>query len=378
MRGIWEHGGVASYIRRLGTAQSTAGHTVYYLDRQTPTSLKDSGIEPPIVVRDDSDLFTQAKTLNLDILHLHIAVSHLPSGRIPTIRTVHGHQPYCPSGGRYLARWREPCDRAYNLGGCFWGHLVDRCGSPRPGILYRDFQTTWDEMRTLSHLVAIANSQFVKDQMVRSGYAEKRIHVLRSPAPKLPEYFPPPQEGVPHFLFLGRIVEQKGLDWLLRAIHNVSVPVHLDIAGDGYQESELHHLSEQLGISDRVTFHGWINEAKTFELLQAARALIFPSVWHEPAGIVSLEASAAGRPIIASQVGGIPEYIALPQHILLVQPNDIDGLAQHIERLALDWSLAKNLGEEGQTLLQNQFSMQQHLQQLMQLYKLAMQFKFGV
>lgn len=372
MYDIWEPGGVASYIHRVGTAQRTAGHAVYYLDSKTDTSVSDSEAEPPIAVRDDDDLFTKAKALDLDILHLHKAISTLPDvSRIPTIRTVHGHQPYCPSGGRYLERWHRPCDRAYSLGGCLWGHFVDRCSSIRPHSLYTNFRNTWDERRVLPEIPAIAISQFLKEQMVRSGYAKNQIHVLYHPTPEIPEYSPPPQFGVPHFLFLGRIVSLKGLDWLLHALQNVSVPVHLDIAGEGYQESEMQNLSERLGLADKVTFHGWVNEAKVFQLLQTARALIFPSLWHEPAGIVSLEAAAAGRPIIASRVGGIPEYIADPQHTLLVQPNDVCGLARTIERLALDWSLAQRLGEEGRKMVQSQFSMQRHLDKLTQLYELV-------
>ncbi|MBD1834033.1 glycosyltransferase family 4 protein [Cyanobacteria bacterium FACHB-472] len=378
MYGIWEPGGVASYIRRLSAAQIAAGDAVYFLDNQTNTSVPNSGTELPIFVRDDRDLFTQAKALRLDILHLHTDISTLPDERIATIRTIHGHKPYCPSGGKYLKRSSRPCDRIYSLTGCLWGHLVDRCGSARPHKLYADFQNTWDEMRVLSDIHAIANSQFLKDQMVRLGYAENLIHVLYYPAPKLPEYFLPPQEDVPHFLFMGRIVPQKGLNWLLRAIQKVSVPVHLDIAGDGYQKTEIQALSERLGLSKKVTFHGWTDEADIFKLLQAARALIFPSVWHEPAGIVSIEAAAAGRPIIASRVGGIPEYIAQQQHTLLVKPNDISELAQNIERLALDWSLAKHLGEEARKIVPTQFSMQKHLDVLKQLYELAMQVKTGV
>lgn len=375
--GIWEPGGVASYIRRLSTAQQIAGHTVYYLDSQIESSVQDSGTEPPIIVRDHRDLFTVALALGLDILHLHTAISLFKSDRIPTIRTIHGHQPYCPSGGRYLKRWSQPCDRTYSLGGCLWGHLVDSCGSARPHNLYADFQHTWDEMRTLSHTIAIANSQFIKDQMIRSGYAENLIHVLYHPAPKIPDYTPVPQEDVPHFLFLGRIVPSKGLDWLLHALQKVSVPVHLDIAGDGYQKPEIHSLAKHLGLIDKVTFHGWVNEAKVFQLLQAARALIFPSVWHEPAGIVSLEAAAVGRPIIASRVGGIPEYIADQQSTLLVNPNDVYGLTHNIEQLALNWSLAKQLGEEGRKMVQDRFSMKQHLDKLMQLYELARQFNMN-
>jgi glycosyltransferase involved in cell wall biosynthesis len=370
---IWEQGGVASYIHRLSASQRTEGHTIYYLDSKTDTKVLNSEKEPPIIVRNDNDLFTQAKILKLDILHLHTAICTSPTLCIPVIRTIHGHQPYCPSGGKYLRRWSQPCDRAYSRAGCLWGHLVDRCGSIRPRNLSADFQNTWDEMRVLRDVQAITNSQFLKEQMILSGYAENLINVVYHPAPHLPKYVAPPQENIPRFLFLGRIVPQKGLDWLLHSLGKVTLPVHLDIAGDGYQESEMRLLSQRLKLTDKVTFYGWVNEAKTFQLLQSARALIFPSLWHEPAGLVSLEAAAAGRSVIASRVGGIPEYIAQQQHILLVKPNDIESLAHKIETLALNWSLAKQLGEEGRKMVQDRFSMKQHLEQIMQLYKLAAQ-----
>ena len=204
------------------------------------------------------------------------------------------------------------------------------------------------------------------------------INVIYYPAPQLPEYIYPPQDKIPHFLFLGRIVPQKGLDYLLYSLQKVSIPVHLDIAGDGYQEAEIRALSKRLKLTEKITFHGWLNETKTFQLLQASRALIFPSLWHEPAGIVSLEAAAAGRAIIASRVGGIPEYIAQQQHSLLVKPNDIHELSNRIETLALDWSLAKQLGQEGRKMIQHQFSMEQHLEKIINLYKLVIQSKIVV
>ena len=196
---IWEHGGVASYIRRLSVAQRAAGHTVYYLDSQKNSNVLDQENEPPIIVHDDNDLLVQAKILKLDILHLHTAIRTTSGTSIPLIRTIHGHQPYCPSGGRYLSRWSQPCNRAYSLSGCLWGHFVDRCGSIRPHNLSVDFQNTWDEMRVLSSVKSITNSQFLKEQMLQSGYAESLINVLHYPAPQLPNYISPPQDGIPHF-----------------------------------------------------------------------------------------------------------------------------------------------------------------------------------
>jgi len=377
MYGIWHPGGIATYIRRISKAQRAAGHTVNYLDSCPFTGLQDEAVDLPIVVRDDNDLFIQAKAYGLDILHLHTNVGVIPPGSTPVIRTIHSNSPYCPSGSRYLKRWGQACDRAYSLGGCLWGHLVDHCGSIRPQRFYPGFQSTWQEMHTLSEVPAIANSQFVKDQMIRSGYPADNIHVLHCPAPELGDYFPPEQEDVPHFVFLGRITPEKGFVWLLRALAEVKVPIHLDIAGVGNQEQEqtIRRLAERLELMNKITFHGWVNEAKAIQLLQRSRALVFPSVWHEPAGIVSLEAAAAGRAVIASSVGGIPEYTGRLQNALLVEPNDVQGLAQSIEQLATDSSLTKRMGAEGRKMAKEHFSLEKHLEELMSLYKLAVERK---
>jgi len=372
-QGISDRGGTATYIHHLSKAQRAAGHTVHYFDTRPFTEAEDESVDLPIVVRDDNDLFIQAKALGLDILHVHMTLSVVPRGCTPVIRTVHNNGPYCPSGSRYLKRLGLPCDRAYSLGGCLWGHLVDHCGSMQPQRFYPGFQRTWQEMYTLSEVPAIANSQFVKDQMIRSGYPTDNVHVLHLPAPEIGDYFPPEQGDLPHFVFLGRITPEKGFVWLLRALAKVKVPVHMDIAGSGNQEQEraIRSLAERLGLMNRITFHGWVNETQAIQLIQGARALVFPSVWHEPAGIVSLEAAAVGRPIIVSKVGGIPEYAGPLQNALLVEPNDVQGLARSIEQLAKDSFLAKQMGAEGRKMAKEHFSLEKHVQELMRLYELA-------
>src|SRR5262249_7230667 len=158
-----------------------------------PTAAQGNGqAEKPIVVRDDHELFQRGQELQLDVLHTHCPVSVLPAGHVPTVRSLHGHSPYCPSGSRFLKRLGQPCDRAYSLGGCLLGHLADRCGSVRPLSMYAGFARTWQEMRVLPQLLVITDSRFLKEQMVRSGYPEDRIFPLRLPPPEVGEITPPP------------------------------------------------------------------------------------------------------------------------------------------------------------------------------------------
>ena len=365
--GIWAKGGVASYIRRVGQGQQNFGHEVSYIALTSEKEACAGATEPTAFVEDEAAVFRLAAERKLDILHVHLALSGRAKPTVPLIRTVHGHQAYCPSGGRFLARQNKPCDRPYSALGCTWNHIVNHCGSVRPVKMLSEFQTTWDEMRTLRGIPCVTVSHFIKRQMVESGYREEQIHVLHLPAPDVKAYAPPPQEEVPRFLFLGRITPQKGVAWLLRAVQQVCVPVHLDIAGEGHQEAEMQQLAKELGIADRVTFHGWVSGDEVNRLLARSRALVFPSLWHEPGGTVAFEAMVNGRAVIMSRVGGMPEVITEGVNGLLVEPSDVAGLAQAMTRLAEDQSLAVRLGEAGRRAAEN-FTLASHVKSLMDIY----------
>ena len=365
-------GGVTTYIRRIASAQETAGHTVYYFSDR-PCTEAIVAKNAPIIVSSNDEMYAQAKSLGLDILHLHKSVSQTPPTDLAVIRTLHGHQPYCPSGSKFLKRWGKPCDRAYSVSGCLWGHLVDRCGSIRPQNIQFSFQYTQWERDVLSQMPTVTVSHFLKEQLVRAGYSAHLIDVLHLFAPKIANDTPPPQTGIPHFVFLGRIVPEKGISWLLHTVQNVKVPIHLDIAGEGYQEAEMRQLAEKLGISDCVTFHGWVSPEQANNLICSARSLVFPSMWHEPAGLVTFEAMANARALIASRVGGIPEMVLPEINGLLVKPDSVSELVTSIERLATDWSLAKHLGEAGYKMVAEQFNLKNHCHQLLPLYQKAIQ-----
>lgn len=376
MASIWGNGGVATYIRRISAAQKRAGHTLVYFDGAPGPHPGEEAAGPTRHVRDEAELFEAAARSGLDILHAHSALSlgGVAAQELPIVRTVHGHQPFCPSATRFLKRPGAPCDRNYGVAGCVWGHIIDRCGSARPRHLLADFERTWNEMRSLRGLpVIVATSHFMKRQMTRAGYDPGAIHVLHLPAPDVETDAPPPEEGSPRFLFLGRITPLKGLDWLLRALGEAAkrTPLQLDVAGEGYEERELRGLAAQLGLGDRATFHGWVDAERVRQLVLGARAVVFPSLWHEPAGLVTLDAAANGRAVIGSRVGGLPEYAVEGENALLVEPGDVSGLARAIERLAGDAPLARRLGETGRRLARERFALGDHQDALMGLYDQA-------
>lgn len=347
------HGGIASYVRRLGGALSRRGHEVVYLCTHDGSDDERESVEV-----DPERVGTAARTLGVDVLHLHRPLPELPDVEVPTLRTMHGNHGSCPSGSRYLKRTGTPCNRDYSVSGCLWGHLVDHCGSRRPHRMASNFRSIEREQHQAANIPTLTVSAFLKDRMIRSGCPPENLHVVPSPAPNVSGAFPPfPDAAPPRFVFAGRIEPKKGVDWLLRSVARTETSAHLDVAGTGSDRylQKLKTLADDLGIPNRVTFHGWLDGDALETLIERARALVFPSVWHEPAGLVTLEAAAVGRPVIASDVGGIAEY-ARDGFADLVAARDVSGLARCIDDLARQPGRAQRMGRRGRALARTEFS----------------------
>ena len=354
-------GGIETYVERLGRGLTAAGHDVLYVGLRGRTG------PDRLQVRDERGLYALAHRQGVDVLHLHKAVSDRPPSPLRTVRTVHDNGAACPSGSRYLSRRQMPCDRRAGLPACLLGHFVDGCGSRRPHRVRENFRRLAANRRVLPSLPTITVSQYLKDEMLGLGYPGANLRVMQSPAPDGPAAPPPLPEGPPRLLFLGRLVPEKGLDWLLRTLTHLPDAVHLDVAGDGHGRPALEALVRSLDLSARVTFHGWVPSPAVPPLLTAARAVVVPSVWHEPAGLVPLEAAAYGRPSVVSAVGGLPEY-ARPEYALQVPPRDEPGLAAALRRVCDDAALAARLGRAGHQRARTTFALTSFIHQHEQLY----------
>ena len=290
--------------------------------------------------------------------------------------TAHNHDVYCASGSKYFTVTKSSCDRLLNGWGCTWGHFVEGCGSRRPPQVLKNWQRASTELKALKQLgiLTIANSDYVRSQLIANGLPASQVITLRCGIAEPTSSHAPLTELVhqqKRILFAGRIVPDKGLDWLLRAMPFIDPQIQLDIAGDGWAMPKVQQLAEDLKICDRITWHGWCQGDKLEDLYRNSFAVIFPSVWPEPAGLVTLEAYARFRAVIASDVGGIPEHIQDGKTGLLVIPNRVEQLAKAITELAMNFDKAHVLGIAGNTLFHNEFTLAIHAQKLGEIYELA-------
>lgn len=175
-------------------------------------------------------------------------------------------------------------------------------------------------------------------------------------------------------LSVGRLVERKGFDHVLQALPEVlhQVPdVHYIIAGDGPYRENLQILIEKRRLAEKVTLLGYVSQEMLKWLYQHAKLFIMPSRERqgdvEGFGMVFLEANSFGIPVIGGRSGGISEAVIHEETGLLVDPNNVPGIAQAIITLFSNPPLAQKLGENGrQRVLRDfQWSVQAKILQTM-------------
>jgi glycosyltransferase involved in cell wall biosynthesis len=186
-----------------------------------------------------------------------------------------------------------------------------------------------------------------------------KIGVLYNGVPATP---PTPRavlnDGRFELLFVGNLLERKGIKDLLRAFAMPSVmgrDIHLTMAGGGPVET-YRAMAADLGIADRVTFTGWLSQDDARSLMINSDALILPA-YDEGLPLVILEALASRTPVICTSVGSISEVMQDGHTALFVAPGDENAIAEAIGGLVDSPELRVELAAAGKTLYDRLFTM---------------------
>ncbi len=166
--------------------------------------------------------------------------------------------------------------------------------------------------------------------------------------------------GSCRIITVSRLVQKNGVDILIRsAVELKKVAPGLNfcirIVGGGSDEAGLRRLTQVLRVDDVVEFAGEVSQVKLPEELSRADIFVRPSR-SEGLGVSFLEAMAAGLPIIATKVGGIPDFLREGENGLYCHIDDPADLAQKIAQLAADADLRTRLGRSGRELVLSEYS----------------------
>jgi glycosyltransferase involved in cell wall biosynthesis len=164
-------------------------------------------------------------------------------------------------------------------------------------------------------------------------------------------------------LFVGRLIERKGVQHLIRALGAVRerTPARLVIIGDGPERAHLEELARGAGVAEHVDFRGRVSDEQLRRAYATAKVFVLPSVLDarqdtEGLGVVLLEAMNYSVPVVASDIGGITDIVQHERTGLLVPPGDETALAAALTRLLTDRVLSNTLGTAGLRALRESFS----------------------
>lgn len=270
-------------------------------------------------------------SLQPDILHAHWATSYGLAG------AVSGYHPYIIST---------------------WGR--DVTDSPRESWVMKKILEY-----NLSQADAItATSQILAEETAKYEYTGKTIHHI--PFGVDLSLFPPvPVTRRKGLLCIGTVkaLEEKyGIEFLIRAYAKVKLlepETRLLIVGDGSLRDQLVELVVELGIADSVEFAGRVPNMEVIKYLHEIDIFVVPSVSKsETFGVAVVEASACGLPVVASNIGGLPEVVRDGETGFLVPPQNIEVLIENILKLVREPNLRIRLGSAGRNFVESEYTLE--------------------
>jgi glycosyltransferase involved in cell wall biosynthesis len=308
---------------------------------------------------------------NPSIAHAHNIYHHLSPSvlaelrrqGVPVVMTLHDLKIACPAYKMFTNG--AVCERC--RGGALRNVIAQRCikGSLAMSTLVW-LESTVHRMLDLymgNVTRFVVPSRFFLDKLAEWGFDSSRFtHVPNFVDTEGPE--PNTAPGIA-FVYLGRLVPEKGVATLIIAAARSGVP--LRIVGTGADEAKLRRLAEQSG--GDITFTGHLDGTALRDTIASARAIVVPSEWYENAPISVMEASAMGKAVIGARIGGIPELIRDGDTGFLFDSGNVESLTELLARVqGLSDTALMAMGRAGHAWMRQEFTPTHYRDRMLSLY----------
>ena len=289
------------------------------------------------------------------------------SSKIPIIQHLHNYRLFCVNGlmlchgllcdtclkGNYLCAIRDKCYRDSRLMSTIYAGAIA-------------FHIGFGIYKKVDHFIAI--SEFVKQVYVRYGIPDKKLTVLHNFISS--SRTKNTTNNQVYIIYVGRLSPEKGLLTFLRSITLLKSKVRVVLIGDGPQRNILESYVKDHFME--VEFLGHLPKEKTLEVISAARVLVLPSECYEGFGRVIVEAYACSVPVVASNIGGIPEIVKDGVTGKLFIPTNFSDLAEKLEWiLSLPDKQFVDMKKHVYEIASTKFDKKTYYQNLMNIYDLV-------
>ena len=358
-------GGGQLAVHHLACALQKMGHDVHALYSKSPG--EKISANPPYTVHWTAHF--NCATVNLDIFSYYRALSRLMKWERFDI--VHGNAEE--------AFFASSIARQFSAGYVFTSHanMIPQTGMIRgmlrPVSFLKSINNYLLRSAAFNASRVITFSEFSR-RLVVKGVGQKKGKNVKVVAPGIdPTWFEVVRqaEGSRDLVLWGRMEEQKGISELLRTLKEVvgRIPeVQLHLIGEGNMTEVYRKQAEELGVLDRVTFHGWMDVDALQKFISKCAVGVFPSRI-ESFGLSMAEAMGAGLPIIATRVGALPEFIEDGVTGTLVPPGNVPALYRAILEKLENPARAETLADAGRERVHERFSWDQAAQKMTEIYQ---------
>ena len=386
-------GGSEKYYFELAELLRKKGHIVAFFsmkdEKNLKTDCKEYFVEPidlnnanelkaldVIYSKENKQKMKEALTdFKPDIVHINnfqrqlseSIIEAIKEKNIPIVFTAHDIQAICPATSM-LDNNKNICEKC--MGGKYINCIKKKCnkGSILKSILGaiegKYYRTRNVYTKKIDRI--ITPSEFYKEKLIQDKIPKEKIIAIHNFV-NLEEYNVPTSDNG-YVLYIGRLSKEKGIINLVQAFEKIKQG-KLYIAGDGPEKENILNFIEEKKLQEKIKLLGFLNKEQVKEKIAYSRFIVVPSIWYENCPYSVMEALAIGKPVIGSDMGGIPELVKDKINGLIFRHNDIQELEEKMKLLFENKGLVEEYGKNAKKIAQKEYSRDKYYDKIIKIYE---------
>ena len=386
----WNKGGSEKYYFELGELLKKHGHEVAYFSMEDEKNIK-TGDKEYFVPKFDLNNSSKLKALDViynkenekimekaldefkpDVVHLNnfqrqlsaSIIKPIKKRNIPIVFTAHDVQAICPAitmmdndknpcelcmKGKYINCIKKSCNK---------GSKLKSALGAIEGYYYRNHKIYTDKIDYI-----ITPSEFYRTKFIEDGINPNKIQAIHNSIEMNDYNVETKDDG--YALYFGRLSKEKGILNLINAFAKCNKG-NLYIAGEGPEKENIEKIIKENKLEDRVKLLGFLNKEQMTDVTRKCKFVVVPSIWYENCPYSVLETLAIGKPIIGSNMGGIPELVIDNENGFIY--NTVDELTEKMNVLFENEDLVKQFSKKSKELAKQNYDREVYYNKLKQIY----------
>lgn len=386
-------GGSEKYYFELGNLLQENGHEVAFFSMKDDKNIKTNCKEYFV---DKIDLNTGSKLKALDVIYsrknkkkmelaldefkpdiVHInnfqrqlsasIIKPIKKRNIPIVFTAHDMNSVCPAS--LMLYKGEICEDCITKGysSCIKKNCIKNSKLKSIlGVLETKFYQKNKIFKQIDYI--IAPSAFIKKQLTKGNLEYNKMEVVHNFVLKSPETESKENVDKGYAFFFGRLSKEKGVLNLIKAFEKLSSG-NLVIAGNGEEKEKIKNYIKDNKLEDKISLVGYLKQEQVRKYIRECKFVVVPSICYENCPYSIIETMEIGKPIIGSKIGGISELIQDGENGFLYKYNDVNSLADKMQKLFDNPNLVKKFSQKSKKLFEKNYTADIYYKNIIEIYQ---------